>query len=111
VKVAPVSADLLIKLAIGAVLIGGLALLAIKGKTALTGLMGSLASLPGKAIDAVTTTASNAGKAVAGTAGAAWGASVDGDKYTVNSPAEQAATGKVYRGSMVTNDGMDFTMF
>lgn len=89
-KVAPVSADLLIKLALAAAALGVL----IYGYKKASGAITDLVSLPGRAIDAVTATAKEGG--------AAWQA-----QTTPNPPDQQGFYG-TYQGPLITDQGFDF---
>lgn len=93
-KIAPVSADLLIKLAIGAAALGAAWYVVSKGKAALS----ALTDLPGKAWAGVVDSAK--------IGGATWK-----DQYSVN-PAptigNSSGYGGKYKGPLVNNDGYDF---
>lgn len=93
-RVAPVSADLLIKLALGAAVLAGAWYAYSKGRAALS----AITDLPGKAWESVVDTAK--------TGGAAWQ-----DQYAENPPpsiANGSGYGGKYAGPMVNDDGMDF---
>lgn len=100
-KIAPVSADLLIKLALGAAAVAALAYFASKGAKSIQGAIDAISGLPGRALDAVT------GAAQAG--GAAWQ-----DGYAENpAPSITAPSGYggKYKDPMISDDGMDYRMF
>lgn len=93
-KIAPVSADLLIKLALGVAALGAAWYVISKGRAALA----SITDLPGKAWDSVVETAKEGG--------GAWQ-----DQYSIN-PAptigNSSGYGGKYTGPMVNDDGYDF---
>lgn len=100
-KVAPVSADLLIKLAVGAVVVGAAWYLLRKGQAALGEAITSITSLPGKAIGKVVESAKQGG--------GAWQ-----DQYSLSSPpsiSNASGYGGKYKGPLVNDAGMDFGLF
>ena len=101
IKIAPVSADLLIKQALGAAAVAALVYVAKSGAKSLQGAIDAVTGLPGRALDAVT------GAAQAG--GAAW---LDG--YAQNpAPSITAPSGYggKYKDPMISDDGIDYRMF
>lgn len=105
-KVAPVSADLLIKLGLGVLLIGG-AYLAVKSiggnitdtinglKKTVTGVFDGVTTAPAKVLDWATTEVHTRGEAL----------------QQANRPQSlelQDLTGRTYSNPLMTNDGMDF---
>lgn len=93
-KIAPVSADLLIKLAIAGLAVGAVVYAINKATGKLTGAADWVTGLPGRALDSVTTTAKEGG--------AAWQ-----DRTTPNPPTASEYFGK-YKDPLVNDAGMDF---
>lgn len=100
-KVAPVSADLLIKLALGAVAVG----VAVYAFKKVTGALGDAAGAPGRAIDYLVSLpgkAIEAVKEIAQEGGAVWQGNT-----AERPPTEQEFFGK-HNGPLVNDDGVDF---
>lgn len=115
-KIAPVSADLLIKLALTAAAVG-LAVLAYKKLTGqIDDTLITLSELPGKVwakvakvTDDIVAAPGKVADAVIVSAkeiGTGWQY-----QYQEQTPAMQEATGRKYNGPLISNDGMDFSPF
>lgn len=98
IKVAPPSADLLIKLAVGLVVIGGVAYVVNRGAKSVQSAVDSITSLPSRAWSGLTSYAQLSGGAFQ-------------DQYSIN-PAPTIANGSgyggKYNGPLVNDAGMDF---
>jgi hypothetical protein len=92
-KIAPVSADLLIKLALAAAVLGGLYYVAKRVQGGLAGALDSVTGIPGRIVDSV--------KATAQTGGAAWQ-----DGIAANPPTTPYTP--TYKNPLVNDSGMDF---
>lgn len=105
-KIAPVSADLLIKIGFGVLLLGG-AYLAVKGvkgsisetitslQNSVTSAVDNVTGAPGRVLDWATTEAETRGAAIQ-------------QGITPQSEEMQDLTGRVYTNPLVNNGGMDF---
>jgi hypothetical protein len=96
-KVAPVSGDMLIKLAIGAAVVGVAWWAVRRGQQSVADAIDYVTSLPERAIEAVAE--------VAREGGATWQGG-----YTEKPPTQQEYFGK-YQSPMVNDQGMDFNYF
>lgn len=100
-KIAPVSADLLIKLALGALVIGAGVYLVRGGVQSIKGALDKITGLPGAALDYVTEAAKSGGEAFKA-------------QYEENTspfggpPGSATAYGGKYKGPLVNDQGMDF---
>ena len=115
-KIAPVSADLLIKLALTAAAVG-LAVVVYKKLTGqIDDTLKTLSELPGKVWAKVTSVTDDiiaapgqvADAVILSTTQAGQGWQL---QYQPQTPAMQEATGRKYNGPLITNDGMDFSPF
>lgn len=93
-KIAPVSADLLIKLALGAAVLGGLFFGYKKMTATLSHAFDSVTGLPARVYDNAIVAAKEGG--------ATWQ-----DRTNPNPPDQQAVFG-TYKGPLINNDGYDF---
>lgn len=100
-KIAPVSADLLIKLAVGAIAIGGVIWLANKGINGVKSAFDSIANAPGKILDSVIESVVETAKE----GGATW---QEGSRPDENYGHEGRNYGHKYPNPLMNDDGMDF---
>ena len=115
-KITPVSADLLIKLAMAGLAVGAVLYLVNRGTNAASGALQSLADLPGRVWDSVTGVAEDIIAAPGKVADAVILSTQEAGQgwqyqYQEQTPAMQGATGRKYNGPLISNDGMDFSPF